>query len=92
MLMRYKESPEPPMVPPGSENKVLHANLRMGDNVLMVSDGRCTGQPSFQGFGLTITVKTAAEAEQVFGALSEGGKVQAPLDRFGVLWMVIVAH
>ena len=34
MLMRYKDSPEPPppgMVPPGSDNKVMHASFRVGD-------------------------------------------------------------
>ena len=34
MLMRFKDSPEPPppgMLPPGFENKVMHANLRIGD-------------------------------------------------------------
>ena len=34
MLMRYKESPEPPppgMVPPGWENKVMHTSLRIGN-------------------------------------------------------------
>ncbi|MGE5171670.1 MAG: VOC family protein, partial [Rudaea sp.] len=44
MVMRYKDSPEPPppgMVPPGSENKVMHASLRIGDSIVMASDGRC---------------------------------------------------
>ncbi len=38
MLMRYKESPEPPppgMVTPGSENKVMHASFRIGDTTVM---------------------------------------------------------
>ena len=42
MLMRYKESPEPPppgKLPPGSENKVMHASLRIGDTTVMASDG-----------------------------------------------------
>ena len=40
MLMRFKDSPEPHqpgMVPPGSENKVMHANLRIGDTPMMAS-------------------------------------------------------
>jgi PhnB protein len=106
MLMRYKESPEPPppgMVPPGSENKVMHSSLRVGDAVVMASDGNCGGQPSFQGFSLSITVADEAEAERRFAALADGGKVQMPLaktffsprfgmvaDRFGVSWMIIV--
>ncbi len=107
MLMRFKDSPEPPqpgMVPPGSENKIMHSSFRIGDTVLMASDGRCTGKPSFQGFSLSITVPNEAEAKRVFAALGDGGQVQMPLaktffspqfgmvaDRFGVGWMVIVA-
>jgi PhnB protein len=106
MLMRNKESPEPPppgMLPPGSENKVMHASLRIGDSVLMASDGHCNGKPSFQGFSLSVTARDEAQAKRYFAALSEGGKVTMPLtrtffspafgmatDRFGVGWMVIV--
>jgi PhnB protein len=106
MLMRFKDSPEPQqpgMVPPGSENKVMHANLRIGGNQVMASDGRCGGKPHFDGFALSLGVATEAEADQRFKALADGGKVQMPLtktffsprfgmvaDRFGVMWMVIV--
>jgi len=106
MLMRYKESPEPPppgMVPPGSENKIMHASFRIGDTVVMASDGNCAGKPSFQGFSLSVDAPDEAAAERVFAALGKGGQVQMPLaktffsprfgmltDRFGVGWMVIV--
>jgi PhnB protein len=104
MLMRFKEAPIPPgMISPGSENKVIHATLRIGETEVLVSDGRCLGKPSFQGFALSITVANEAEADRVFAALAEGGEVQMPLgktffsprfgmvaDRFGVSWMVIV--
>jgi len=82
MLMRFKDSPEPPqpgMVPPGSENKVMHASLRVGDATVMASDGRCTGQTQFQGFSLSLTVANEAEAERMFAALGDGGQVQMPL-------------
>src|SRR5215813_7191739 len=49
MLMRFKDSPEPAqpgMVPPGSEHKVMHASFRIGDTVVMASDGRCQGRPA----------------------------------------------
>jgi PhnB protein len=104
-LHRFKDSPEPPSpgcVPPGAENKVMHASFRIGETTLMASDGRCEGKPSFQGFSLSITVANDAEAERVFAALAQ---VQMPLtktffssrfgmaaDRFGVSWMVVVAH
>jgi PhnB protein len=108
MVMHYKDCPDTPppgMVPPGSENKVMHASFRIGETTVMASDGHCQGHPSFQGFSLSITVPSEAEADRAFEALAEGGKVSMPLgktffsprfgmvtDRFGVGWMVIVAH
>ena len=105
MIMRFKESPEQTMVPPDGGDKIMHASFRIGDTTIMASDGRCLGQPTFKGFALSLTVKDEAEADRVFGALSDGGQVQMPLtktffsprfgmvaDRFGVSWMVVVEH
>jgi PhnB protein len=105
MMMRFKDSPEPPqpgMCPPGSDDKVMDASFRIGDTIVMASDGNCAGKPVFQGFSLAISVKTATEADRIFTALEEGGQVQMPLaktffsprfgmvtDRFGVAWMVV---
>jgi PhnB protein len=103
MLMRFKDCPDQGMITPGTENKVMHASLHIGDTVVLASDGRCTGQMAFQGFALTITASDEAEAKRLFSALGDGGQVQMPLaktffatsfgmlaDRFGVAWMVIV--
>ena len=105
MLMRFKDAPEkPPAAAPGTENKIMHASFRIGEAMLMASDGRSQGKPSFQGFALSLTPKSEAEADRLFNALADGGQVQAPLtktffsprfgmvaDRFGVSWMVYVA-
>jgi PhnB protein len=106
LLMRFKDSPEPPQpgcVPAGCENKVMHAQFRIGEHALMASDCHSGNKPSFQGFSLSLTVPTEAEADRVFKALEDGGQVQMPLaktffsarfgvvtDRFGVSWMVLV--
>jgi PhnB protein len=103
MLMRFKESPDPGVCLPGSEDKVMHSNLRIGDTTVMASDGRCHGKPSFHGFSLSLSARDEAEADRLFAALSDGGQVQMPLaktffsprfgmvaDRFGVSWMIIV--
>ena len=108
MMMRFKESPEPPqpgMVPPGNENKILHTSFRVGDSTIMASDGRCQGKSEFQGISLSLTVAREADADRFFNALAQGGTVQMPLaktffsprfgmvaDRFGVSWMVIVVQ
>jgi PhnB protein len=106
MMMRFKEAPQPSspgMVPPGSEDKVMHASFRIGDTTVMASDGRCLGKPNFQGFALSITAANEAQADRTFAALADGGQVQMALgktffsprfgmltDRFGVSWMVLV--
>ncbi len=106
MMMRFKESPEPPkpgMVPPGFENKIMHTSFRVGQTIVMASDGCSADKASFEGFSLSISVATEAEANRVFAALSEGGQVRMPLtktfwsprfgmveDRFGIGWMVSV--
>lgn len=114
MMMRFSEAPPMPEAPSGCAlpegaapppaHKVMHASLRIGKTVVMLSDGLSVGQPDFKGFALSLTVADTAEAERVFAALAEGGTVQMPLaptffsrafgmvaDRFGLGWMVVVA-
>lgn len=104
MLMRFSESPDPlppGMVPPGMEQKVMHASLRIGDTAVMLSDGSCRGQADVRGITLSIATTDLAAAARMFAALADGGAVQMPLgktfwspafgmvqDRFGVSWMV----
>ena len=106
MLMRNSDSPDPPppgMMPPGSEHKIMHAEIRIGELPLMLSDGHCAGAAKFAGFGVSLPARDAAEAARFFAGLSDGGEVRLPLgptffspafgmvqDRFGVLWMVNV--
>jgi PhnB protein len=103
-LIRFKDSPDPTMVHGGADpNKILHAVFRVGETAIMTSDGRNQGKPSFQGFALSIAVKTEAETKKLFDALAQGGRVEMPLtktffspsfgmvvDRFGITWMLIV--
>ena len=107
MLMRFKDAPPQsgemgscqPNIDP---QKVMHASFRVGDAVLMASDGMAQGKPEFKGITLSINVKNDAEAKRFFDALSAGGTVQQPLtktffatsfgmvaDKFGVGWMVV---
>lgn len=106
MLMRFKESPDPqPGLPECFQDKVMHVSFRIGDTVVMASDGQCEGDPHFEGFSLSITAPDEPGAERIFDALSEGGLVTMPLektfwapkfgmlqDRFGVGWMISVMH
>ena len=103
MIMRYKESPEPPppgMVPAGWDEKIMHSSLRIGNANLMASDG-CSEGGKFEGFSLSLSVANESEARKKFDALAQGGQVQMPLgktfwspcfgmvtDRFGISWMI----
>jgi PhnB protein len=103
MLMRFKESPDAPppgMIPPGWDDKVMHSCIRVGETMLMASDG-CGSGPAIGGFSLSLTLPSAEEVDRAFAALADGGQVQMPLgetfwsprfgmvtDQFGVGWMV----
>jgi PhnB protein len=105
MLMRRKDSPDKSMCTAENADKVMHSQFQIGDSTIMASDGRCTGKPNFHGVALTISANTEAEADKLFNALAMGGQVTMPLaktffspkfgmvaDKFGVGWMVLVAH
>jgi PhnB protein len=104
MMMRFKDAPEGQCAP-GTEDKIMHSSFKIGDTVLMASDGMCSGEPKteFKGISLTLNPKTEAECERLFNALADGGQVFQPLiktffspkfgvvsDKFGVNWMVLV--
>ena len=84
-----------------SKDKVMHAAFRIGDTQVMASDGFCTGSLVL-GASLTLNAASNDEADTLFKALSQGGKVNMPMsetffanrfgvvaDKFGVNWMVI---
>ena len=105
MLMRYNQSPESipsHRLPSGFETKVMHASFSVGATTLMASDG-CEEGEKFDGFSLSVSLPTDAEAGRAFAALADGGIVTMPLmktfwspcfgmvtDRFGIGWMVSV--
>jgi PhnB protein len=81
----------------------MHCSFKIGDTVLMASDGCASSERNFQGFSLSLTVANEAEADRKFAALAERGEVRMPLgktffsprfgmlvDRFGISWMVIL--
>jgi len=103
MLMRWKDSPDKSMCTASNADKVMHAQFQVGETAILASDGRNSGQPKFDGFALTIAVQNEAEADQMFGALGEGGQVTMSIsntffsprfgmlaDKFGVHWMILV--
>jgi len=100
-MMTYGDSPAAEMVPADFRGKVIHATLVIGDQVIMASDSPPDRFKPPQGFSVAIEVPDPAEAERLFGALSENASVTMPMqktfwsvrfgmlvDQFGIPWMV----
>ncbi|PHI30215.1 VOC family protein [Budvicia aquatica] len=107
VMMRYKDSPDQSSgpIPDEWQNKIMHANITIGNSQFMASDGQCDhnlDHLGFHGFSLSLNVKDRAEAERLFKSLCAGGKISMPFqktfwssgfgtltDRYGVGWMVM---
>ncbi len=101
-LMTHAESPVADQIPPGSEDRIMHARLELDQGVLMASDsmvGRPCGAPN--GFALALSYPDVPAARRVFDRLADGGTVTMAfaetfwaeafgmaVDRFGMSWMV----
>jgi PhnB protein len=104
MMMKYSESPEKPdpqHCPPGSEDRIMHASLMIGDRNLMASDSPAGQHKPMQGFSLSLFYDTPEEAKKKFDMLADGGTTIMPFgptfwakgfgmvtDKFGTPWMV----
>ena len=100
-LMSMKDAPGE--TPPGQEDVIIHAALMIGDDLLMASDVPTSdGFGPVQGIVVSYDAPDVADAERVFEALGDGGKVDQELqptffsvafgmctDRFGTPWMVV---
>ena len=90
-MLTYGKSPMAEQVPPKWREKILHATLTVGDNVLMGSDPVPERYEQPKGFAVLLGIDDPVDAERIFHALAENGTVQMPLQktfwsvRFGVL-------
>ena len=79
----------------------MHATLNIGDQTLGGSDAPPDRFQTPQGFYVAIALTDPTEAERIFAALAEGGRVDMDLqqtfwakrfgmlsDRFGIPWMI----
>jgi PhnB protein len=100
-MMTHAGTPMAQHTPPEWQNKILHANMKIGDTILMASDAPPDRYEKPQGFSVTIGLEDTGEAERIFHALAEGGSVQMPIqqtfwaarfgmlvDKFGIPWMI----
>jgi PhnB protein len=97
----YGNTPSGEHLPADWGTKIMHAEIKVGDTVLMAADAPPGRYSAPQGFSITFQTDQPAEADRVFEALTENGQVQMPIqqtfwatrfgmlvDQFGVPWMV----
>ena len=90
-----------PGASPDGSDKVMHAELAIGDSTIFVSDAGRGPEPGNLGFSIALQAGDDIEAERVFAALAADGAVEVPLmstpfasrfgkaaDRFGTPWMI----
>jgi PhnB protein len=104
-MSAFEGSPMAEQVPADWRKKVLHAELVLGQTILMGSDAPADHYQQPQGFSVSIQTDQPAEAERLFHALVENGQVRMPIqqtywaarfgmlvDQFGIPWMVNCAQ
>jgi PhnB protein len=101
-MTTHAEAPTDSGVPKELGDLILHATLRVGDQLIMASDSPPEYYEPMQGQYVTLTVDTPAEAVRLYAALSpDAKKIAMPLgetfwspkfamfvDRFGTPWMI----
>lgn len=102
-MMTFAEAPPSAQMPPGSEDRIMHACLAYDGGVLMASDCmRGMQHERMQGMVVALSYPDAASARRTFAALADGGHQIMPIaktfwseaygmlvDRFGTPWMVM---
>jgi len=98
-IMYWKDAPGD--IPEDLKNRVMHCALRIGGNLLMLSDAPPNMPDNgHHGYGIAMQFDDAAAMSKAFDALAVGGKVTMPVsdafwgskfgmltDKFGVEWM-----
>ena len=100
-MMPFEGSPAAGEVPETWQSKILHASIKIGDNMVTAADAPPGYFHKPQGFSLTIGTQDSIAADRLFKALSQGGSVQMPMqetfwaarfgmltDRFAIHWMI----
>jgi PhnB protein len=102
MMMKHRDMPDPSKVQPEMKDAVLHAQITIGDSVIMASDVPVDRFKPMRSVYLSLNLESDAEAERIFKILAEGGEVYMPMqetffasrfaqlrDRFGTSWMIM---
>ncbi|MGD9723494.1 MAG: VOC family protein [Pirellulales bacterium] len=100
-MFKFGDTPAAQHVPPDWGSKIMHAALKVGDDVLMGSDSPRDRYEGTKGFSVSLQFTRPEDAERVFNALAENGNIQMALcetfwaarfgmlvDQFGIPWMI----
>jgi PhnB protein len=100
-LITAADTPMAAQTPPDQLDKVMHARMTVGGTVIMGGDAPPQFYTTPQGFSVSINVDKPEEADRIYKALSEGGKIMMPIaetfwahrfamfiDKFGTPWMI----
>ena len=89
-LLKCGDSPMASTLP-GMEDKVLHATLKVGDQVITGVDTPLQQYETPQGFSVQLNLDSESDAERIFATFADGGAVRLPLqktfwaDRYGIV-------
>jgi PhnB protein len=102
MLMTHGQMPGPSAVDPAWKDKVLHARIELGETALFGADIPSPPFEPIRSAYLSLSVDSIAEAERIYGLLSEGGEIFMAMgetffahrfamfrDKFGTSWMLL---
>jgi PhnB protein len=100
-IFRYAGTPLAHQVPADWQDKVMHASITVGNQVLMGADVAPERYEAPKGFSLSLQLNDTTQAEHMFRELSDKGRIVAPLeptfwaarfgvvvDRFGIVWTI----
>ena len=99
--LTWGDSPMASDAPPGWSEKLMHARLIVGETALLGSDVAPASYEAPRGFAMMLDVDKPEDADRLFHALAENGKVGMPLqqtfwalrfgsvtDQFGIPWAI----
>jgi PhnB protein len=100
-MMTFGDTPASEQQDPAFRDKIMHARLEFGGNILMASDSPPAYLEPMKGISVALNVDTPEEAERIYKAFAEGAEIKMPLqetfwalrfgmltDRFGTPWFI----
>ena len=101
MMQTHADTPMGQQAPPDWQDKIMHAQLAVGEEVIMGSDRPPQDYHKPEGFSVSLSLEDPAAADRIFNAFADGGTIQMPIqetfwatrfgmltDKFGIPWII----